>query len=189
MLLAALRILFGLLLACIAAGLVLVGFVTTPADLATLDSANAPDQLIGVGLLAAYTATHAAIFAVPFGLIAALLGEWQGIRSWGYYMMSGLIIAALGLMAQYTGETGGLSILNPYAVAAFAAAGLAAGWIYWLASGRFACQRDNSETLTRGPSYDSKPEAKDELIIADIEVKSAHSKRNSPGKKPGETDT
>ena len=62
-----LRVLFGLLLACLAAGLVLVAFVTTPAELAELDPSQASDELIGVGLLAAYTATHVGVFALPFG--------------------------------------------------------------------------------------------------------------------------
>lgn len=133
------RVTIGFILACIAAGLVTVLFVTTPAELLALPSQALPEkasQTLVWGLLAA---THAAIFAATFTLIAAGIGEWQKIRGLGYYLIAGVGIAALGFYAQYASEVAGQpTIYNSYAMTAFATAGLIAGFVYWLIAGRYA---------------------------------------------------
>lgn len=134
-----LRVTFGFVLACIAAGLVTVLFVTTPSELMAMPSearSEKASQTLVWGLLAA---THTAIFAAAFTFIAAGIGEWQKIRGLGFYLLAGLVITALGFYAQYASEVAGqATIYNTYAMTAFATAGLIAGFVYWLVAGRYA---------------------------------------------------
>src|SRR5262245_56662633 len=102
-----LPVLFGFVLACLAAGLTLVLFVYTPSELAGLSVSAAPTRLSEVGLLALAAATHAGVFAGPFALLAALIGEWRAIRSLAYYALFAVGIAALGFFAQYRSEAAG----------------------------------------------------------------------------------
>ncbi|MCH9764767.1 MAG: hypothetical protein K0U34_02060 [Alphaproteobacteria bacterium] len=132
------RILFGLIVACLVAGLVQTAFVVTPADLAGLSADALPSGLANAGLLSLFAATHSAIFVAPFGIIAAALAEWQQVRQLLYYALVGIAIAMAGLFALHLSEVGGLSILNPYAMVAYFMTGLAAGSAYWLVAGRFA---------------------------------------------------
>lgn len=138
MILTVLRVLFGYVLAALAAGLVLVGFVVTPADLAALSGDALTERLFGAGLLALAAATHAALFASPFALLAVLVGEWQRYRDAAYYGVVGIAIGLAGFFAQHASEpSSGPTIVNSYAFAAYVTAGLVAGLAYWLASGRF----------------------------------------------------
>jgi hypothetical protein len=140
-----LRVLFGYALACLAAGLTLVLFVYTPLELAR---EHAGDRMSEAGLLALAVATHTAMFAAPFALIAACFAEWQRIGGWLYYALIGITIAAVGFAAQSWTESGGEaqgSIRNGYAVAAFLVTGGAAGLVYWLCAGRLASPRDGRE--------------------------------------------
>ena len=77
---ATLRVLIGFAIACLAAGFVQVLFAVTPAELVV-----AGDDRIGEaatwGLL---SATQIAVFAAPFALLAAIVSEWQGIRSFAF---------------------------------------------------------------------------------------------------------
>lgn len=149
------RVTIGFILACIAAGLVTVLFVTTPAEMVALPSEALPEkasQTLVWGLLAA---THAAIFAAAFTLIAAGIGEWQKIRGLGFYLLAGLVIAALGFYAQYASEVAGqATIYNFYAMTAFATAGLMAGFVYWLSAGRYA----GPDATSDGPTTKRKVE-------------------------------
>ena len=148
-----LRVLFGFVLACLAAGLTLVLFVYTPAELASLNASTAVPRLSEAGLLALAAATHAGVFAAPFALLGAVIGEWRRLRGLGYYALVGIGIAALGFFLQYRSEAAGdLSILNTYALSAFALTGLIAGGLYWLAAGRHAGGRGPLESTARGPS-------------------------------------
>jgi hypothetical protein len=135
-----LRVLFGFVFACLAAGATLVLFVFTPVELAT----DAGNRVQEAGLLTLHAATHAAVFAAPFALIGAAIGEWRGIASWTYYALVGVLIAALGFLVQYWSEGGTVeaSILNNYALSAFVVTGLVAGLVYWLVSGRYAAEPD-----------------------------------------------
>lgn len=128
------RVLFGFILACLAAGVVQLGFAL-PNDVLTDDF----DKLSAAGELAALTATHSGVFAAPFALVAAAIGEWQSIRNWVYYTLSGIAIAVAGFIALYSGEsTGQATIVNSYALAAYLCAGVAGGLVYWLIAGRLS---------------------------------------------------
>jgi hypothetical protein len=130
------RVLFGFVLACLAAGLTVVLFVYSPVELA---SDLASDRAAEAGLLALAAATHSAMFAAPFALIGAAIGEWQRIGGWPYYVLVGVAISAIGFLTQYWTESGSdASILNNYAVTAFLVTGVVAGIVYWLVSGRCA---------------------------------------------------
>jgi drug/metabolite transporter (DMT)-like permease len=130
-----LRMIFGIALACLAAGLTLVLFVYTPPELVELKS----ERLSEAGLLSLAAATHSAVFAAPFALIGAGFGEWRRIGSWMYYVLVAIAIAAIGFLAQYWTEAQGeASIVNNYAVTAFLLSGFVAGLVYWLVAGRFA---------------------------------------------------
>jgi hypothetical protein len=134
-----LRVLFGFVFACLAAGLTLVLFVYTPAELVSLDASTAASRLSEVGLLGLAAATQAGVFAAPFALCGVVIGEWRHLRSIAYYALFGIGIAGLGFFVQYRSEAGGeLSILNTYALSAFALTGLIGGGAYWLGAGRRA---------------------------------------------------
>jgi len=133
-----LRAVLGFLAACLAGGIVLVGFVITPVDLAQLSGAARIERLASAGVLALAVATHAAIFAAPFALIGITIGEWYRYREWTYSALIGIAIGLAGFFAQYAGEASGTAtILNVYAFTAHIAAGLVAGVIYWWLAGRF----------------------------------------------------
>jgi hypothetical protein len=117
----------------------LVLFVYTPVELAGLAADAHGSRLAEAALLALAVATQTAVFSAPFALCGAGVGEWRAIHSAPYYMLVGLLIAALGFFTQYRNEAGGeLSILNTYALSAFALTGLVAGFVYWLSAGRLA---------------------------------------------------
>lgn len=130
------RVLFGFIVASLAAGLALVLFVNTPNELAAEMSG---DRLSETGVLALAVGTQAAVFAAPFAFIGAALSEWKGYANWLYSAAVGVIIAVIGFAVQYAGEAGGIAtILNSYALAAFIVAGLVGGLVYWLLAGAAA---------------------------------------------------
>lgn len=134
-----LRVLFGFVVACLVAGVATVAFVVTPADVASLPSEAQPERLSNAGVLALLAATHSAIFAFPFALIAIGVGELWRVRSWLYYVLVAVAIALGGLAAVYLNEVPGQpSIFNDYALGAFLTVGIAAGLAYWLVAGRCA---------------------------------------------------
>lgn len=124
------RVFLGYVAACLVAAIIQFAFAWKPVEVSA-DGAAAAEMV-------ALIATQFAIFAAPYAAVATVLGEWLAIRAWGYYAGSGLAIAASGFLAQYASESGGATILNPYAAAAFFAPGVVAGWIYWVVSGRHA---------------------------------------------------
>lgn len=125
------RVIFGFAVASVAAGLTQALFVTAPTDI----SANPQ----GTGTLALLAATHSAIFAAPFVLVACVLGEWQNIRSVVFYTLAGVAIGLAGFLAQYSAEAVGQpTIVNNYALKAYLTAGFFAGLAYWLFAGRSA---------------------------------------------------
>jgi drug/metabolite transporter (DMT)-like permease len=131
-----LRVILGFVVACLTAGLAMVLFVYTPAEMA---SEAAGDRFAEAGMLTLFAATQSAVFAAPFAFIGAGYGEWQKIGAWLYYALVGIAIAGLGFLAQFWSETGGEpTIVNSYAVTAFIVAGFVAGIVYWLFAGRFA---------------------------------------------------
>jgi hypothetical protein len=129
------RVGFGFILACLAAGAVMTGFVVTPADIASGD----PDRLTAAGVLTLLSAIHSARFAAPFALIAAVIGEWRSIRGWIYYAIVGVAIAFAGFVVHYANAPASEpAIADSYALAAFLAAGFAGGFVYWAFAGRLA---------------------------------------------------
>jgi dipeptide/tripeptide permease len=150
------RVVFGFAVACLAAGLTIVLFVTTPVELANTPSNAVSDTLSANGLLALAAATHSAVFAAPFALIFAAIGEWRQLAHWTYYALVGIIIAGLGFLAQYMSEGGAqTSIVNNYALVAFLTMGFVGGMIYWLVAGQYA--RTDAEPL----APDLKPRSND----------------------------
>jgi hypothetical protein len=145
MILRSIRVIIGFVIACLAAGLSMVLFVYTPVELA---GDLASDRVSEAGLLALAAATHSAVFAAPFALIGAIIGEWQRIGSWMYYVLVAIVIAAIGFLAQYWTEGAGeASIVNNYAVTAFIVTGFVAGFVYWLFAGRYAGGRAEPEFI------------------------------------------
>jgi hypothetical protein len=129
------RVLFGFIMACLAAGATKVLFALTPGEVFGGDA----DALGNASYLTLLTATHSAVFAAPFALIAAAIGEWQGIRTWPFYALAGLAITLFGFIAQYSSEGPAQpTIVNNYAFTAFLTAGFIAGFVYWLFAGRDA---------------------------------------------------
>ncbi len=129
------RVLFGFILACIAAGVTQVLFAFGPAEVGSGD----PDRIALMLNLAAAAATQSAVFSAPFALVSAAVSEWQDIRSWLYHMVAGMVIAAAGFAAQYSSEAPGApSVFNNYALSAYVATGLVAGLVYWMFAGRRA---------------------------------------------------
>jgi hypothetical protein len=129
------RVLFGFILACLAAGLTKMLFAFGPDQVMDGD----PDKISRFidGVL--FTATHSGVFAAPFAFIAAAISEWQTIRNWAYHALGGLSIAVLGFVAQMSTEVGGTpTIVNNYALTAFLTTGFVAGLTYWLFAGRSA---------------------------------------------------
>jgi hypothetical protein len=134
-----LRVLFGFIVACLVAGAVTVAFVVTPADIASLPAGAQSEHLANAGVLALLAATHSAIFAFPFAMLANGIGEMWHIRSWLYYAVVGLLIGAGGFVAYYANEVVGQpSIFNSYALTAFLTIGTIGGLAYWLVAGRRA---------------------------------------------------
>lgn len=133
------RVVAGFIAACLAAGIAKVLFVFPPTDLAALPANAFSDRLADVVVYALLAATHSAIFAAAFVLIASIIGEWFSVRHFAYYAAVGIAIALLGVMAQFESEVAGQpTILNAYALTAFITAGFVAGLAYWLIAGRKA---------------------------------------------------
>lgn len=131
------RIVFGLTLASLAAGLVTVLFV----DVGVLPGSSSRwpktlGEIIDLSLLAA---THIGIFSAFFVLVVAAIGEWFSIRTLSFYLLAGIVIALLGFSAQYASEVAGQpTIFNDYAIKTFLTVGFFGGFVYWLAAGQFA---------------------------------------------------
>lgn len=130
------RVFAGFLLACLTAGLVQVLFVETPKELAALPPSELAGQASRTLELTLLAATQFAIFSGAFALIAAGIAEWLGLRTPGYWLAAGVVIALLGFSAQYASEVAGQpSILNNYAFQAYLTAGFFGGLVYWMVAG------------------------------------------------------
>jgi hypothetical protein len=133
------RVVFGFVLASLAAGLVTVLFVNTPIDVLAEPFDRLPKTASETFDLALLAATHIGIFSSLFVLITACIGEWFSIRSLPFYLFAGVIIALLGFSIQYASEVAGQpTVLNNYAIKAFLTVGFFGGFFYWLAAGQFA---------------------------------------------------
>lgn len=154
------RVVFGFVLASIAAGLVTMLFVNTPTEVLAQPVTRLSRTAGETFELALLTATHAAIFALIFTLIAAGLGEIFSIRKLPFYLLCGVVIALLGFAAQYVSEVPGEpTVLNNYALKAFLTTGFFAGFVYWLAAGQFAGRApyDPAPAPGSGPHSETSP--------------------------------
>jgi hypothetical protein len=130
------RVLAAFALASLAAAAVHVLFAHPPAEIVAT-SALAGRQSVTDGLdLLLKVATHMAVFAAPFVLIAIAVSEGLRVQKLPFYLITGLGIAAMGLYARVKGESpGDPTIVNAYAALAFASAGLVGGYVYWVLAG------------------------------------------------------
>jgi hypothetical protein len=129
------RVVVGIVLACLAAALVQVLFAVTPKELVT-----AVDDRLGVAAnWTLLSATQISVFSMPFALIAATISEVMRLRSFAYHAIVAMAIAAAGFGLIYSNESATeASIVNSYAMAAYLTSGFAGGFIYWLFAGRRA---------------------------------------------------
>ena len=123
------RFVLGFVAAVLTAGFVQVLFV------AGFDGVRAggPVGIESMGLLILLAATQSAVFSAPFAALAAVVAAWLPTRSRFYFLAVGLLIGLGGFFAQHVGESGPNTILNRYALTAYAVSGLAGGFVYWLA--------------------------------------------------------
>ena len=170
------RVAFGFALASIAAGLVTVMFVDTPVDVLAQPASRLPQTASQTLDLALLTATHSALFAAAFVLIAAGLGEWLSIRSLPFYLIVGMGIALLGFIAQFSSEVAGQpTILNNYALKAFLTAGFFGGFVYWLASGQFAGRAPDATDAAASTEVLAPPPLPDHGSEADVIINNPRS--------------
>ena len=132
------RVLFAFIAACLTAGLVQVLFVSSPSEIANVDSSLIAEKAGGLGYLVLLVATQTAFFASPFALLAIALAEWQGVRNWIFYAMTGIGIALAGFLVLQLGEASDRTFIHEYALRAFLTTGLISGFVYWLVGGRSA---------------------------------------------------
>jgi hypothetical protein len=132
------RVLFAFVFACLVAGLVQVMFVSPPTEIVNVDSSMMLEKSGGLAWLTLLVATQSAFFAAPFALVAIAIAEWQGLRNWIFYALTGIAIAFAGFLVLHMGEGADRTFLHDYALRAFLTTGLAAGFAYWLAGGRGA---------------------------------------------------
>ena len=123
------RFFLGFIAAVLTAGLAQVLFVAGFDGVRT----GGPVSIESMGLLVLLAATQSAVFAAPFAILAAIVAAWLPTRSRLYFMAAGLLIGLGGFFAQHVGESGPNTILNRYALTAYAVSGLAAGFVHWLA--------------------------------------------------------
>ncbi len=139
---AVLRVLIGFAVACLAAGFVQVLFAVTPAELVVAGD----DRLGEAATWGLLSATQIAVFAAPFALLAAIVSEWQGIRSFAYHAIVAMAIAVAGFgLIHVTESTSEASIVNSYAMAAYLTSGFVGGLIYWLFAGRSANRASHAQ--------------------------------------------
>lgn len=127
MLVSLIRFILGFIAAVLVAGAVQVGFVSG----GDLVSGASVSRLESLGLLVLLAATQSAVFSAPFAILAAVVAAAQAVRSVLYFAAVGLAIALAGFFAQYVGEAGPDTILNRYALTAYAVSGIIAGLAYW----------------------------------------------------------
>ena len=132
------RVLFGFIMACLAAAATTVVFADIQ-ELRLINADNASELMSNTSRRVLFAAIQGAKFSAAIAFVGILIGEWRRIRSWSYYTLLALTITLLGFMAWYTGEQAGdPTIVNNYALTAFLTTGFVGGLIYWLLSGRRA---------------------------------------------------
>lgn len=132
---AVLRCVAGYILASLAAGIVQVAFVLPPHELISTSA----DRLTAAGIWLLLATLHSGIFGAPFAIVALAVAEWRCFRGPIYYAAAGFGMAMLGFLAQISGHGFDQPVMVLlYVLAAFTLAGIVAGLVYWLVSGRSA---------------------------------------------------
>lgn len=148
------RMLTGFVMACLAAGFTKVLFAVPPSELFSLPPDVASDRLGRLFDSGLFAAVWSGIFALPFAIVAAAIGEWRRFRAWTYYVAVAVAVALVGFVSQHMAEEPGQpSILNGYGFTAFLMAGFLGGLFYWLFAGRLA----GGVARTVGVSVDQHP--------------------------------
>jgi hypothetical protein len=179
---------FGLVLASLAAGLVTVLFVNTPVDVLAEPFDRLPKTASATFDLALLAATHLGIFASVFVLIVAGLGEWFSVRALSFYLLAGVVIALFGFSAQYMSEVAGQpTILNNYAIKAFLTVGFFGGFFYWVAAGQFAGHspenwraRSEPEPVETRPGAPEAGDDNSEVVITEPSAGRTYSRHRAP---------
>ena len=132
------RVFAGYALATLAGAATLTAYFLPNADLAGANPQEVGDWIEHFVSLSGLTWPFIALFAAPFALIGLGVAESRRIRDWTYYALFAIGVAVIGFLAKYGVEPDGAArtILNNFAVMAFLTAGLVAGLVYWLVSGR-----------------------------------------------------
>ncbi len=142
MILRAVCVILGFLIACLAAATALILFVYTPAEFVSLPADLRNARLSEAGQFILAVVPHVILFSAVFALFASAFAEVRGIRSWTYYALVGVGIAIAGFLIQHLSEGPGQpSILQNYALLAFLTAGAVGGLVYWYVCGRYAPAR------------------------------------------------
>jgi hypothetical protein len=117
-----------------AADLTITGVVSTLGALATADS---PDRVWGVFVVAFWTLTAALLVLPP--LVSALVGEAAGVRSFVWYAgCAGLLTAALAWWGHASGQ--GPDRAEMSLLTLLFLTGAVSGLVYWAVAGRAAGQ-------------------------------------------------
>lgn len=148
---AVVRVLVGLMAACLTAALVKILHVITPIELGSLQGPQLLARLARLAELVGLTALHQALFIVPLALIAAMVTEINRVRGPVLYALIGMSIVGAGFYLQHAGESAVRTIVNPYAAQAYAIEGFVAGLVYWALSGRFAGWRRGGGVVKAKP--------------------------------------
>lgn len=134
-----LSVIIACLWSALVAGLVIVLFATTPAEILSAPTDIARDKISRLLELSIFSGVQAIVFGWPFLLLAISIAEWRAIRTWAFYAIVGMAIALAGFMAHYASETpADYTIVNNYALTAYLTAGFVGGVLYWILAGRFA---------------------------------------------------
>ena len=134
-----LRVLIGFAIGCLSGAYAALLFAITPAELTALPWDAALDRLAWITDAGWKLAVLFALFALPVGGLAILIGERRAIRKATYYVVAGLVIALAGYISRWSGGLLATPMVAlAYTVAAYAATGVIAGWVYWVIAGRKA---------------------------------------------------
>ncbi len=135
----ALRVLVGFGVGCLIGAYTALLFAITPAELTALPWDAAVDRIGWIADAGWKLAFLVALFSLPIGSLAIVIGERRSIRRGTYYAVTGLTIGLVGYVAQASGVLLATPMVAvAYSVVAYATTGAIAGSVYWMIAGRKA---------------------------------------------------
>ncbi len=158
------RVVIGFVAAVLAAATVQVLFAHPPAEIIDTGALAGRRSLAGGMDYLLQVAAIIGVFALSFVAIAVAVSEGLHVQGLPFYLVTGLGIAGMGLYARMKGEDpGDPSILNAYAMLAYATAGLAGGVVYWWlagwrAGGRASAWDKRADAGPRAPALAVEPD-------------------------------